>query len=95
MSGVNIEYKGSSIATIPDTGSKTIKTQGKYCEGDILVEYEAPQGGIPVDEESQIPLYFGVSANGFVLSSNPADETSVAFGIDANGHPYVKGGNTT
>ena len=42
MSGVNIEYKGESIATIPDTGSKTIKTQGKYCEGDILVEYEAP-----------------------------------------------------
>nr|WP_316614628.1 leucine-rich repeat protein [uncultured Ruminococcus sp.] len=43
MSGVNIEYKGEPIATIPDTGSKTIKTQGKYCEGDILVEYEAPQ----------------------------------------------------
>ena len=43
MSGVNIEYKGESIATIPDTGSKTIKTQGKYCEGDILIEYEAPQ----------------------------------------------------
>ena len=42
MSGVNIEYKGESIATIPDTGSKTIKTQGKYCEGDIFVEYEAP-----------------------------------------------------
>lgn len=42
MSGVNIKYKGESIATISDTGSKTIKTQGKYCEGDILVEYEAP-----------------------------------------------------
>ena len=52
-------------------------------------------GGIPIDEESQIPLYFGVSANGFVLSSNPADETPVAFGVDANGHPYIKGGNTT
>jgi len=52
-------------------------------------------GGIPVDEESQIPLYFGVSTNGFVLSSNPADETPVTFGVDTNGHPYVKGGNTT
>ena len=47
MSGVNIEYKGESIATIPDTGSKTIKTQGKYCEGDILVEYEAPPTPTP------------------------------------------------
>ena len=42
MSGVSIEYKGSTIATIEDTGSKTLKTQGKYCEGDILVEYVAP-----------------------------------------------------
>ena len=51
MSGVNIEYKGESIATIPDTGSKTIKTQGKYCEGDILVEYEAPPTPTPVEEK--------------------------------------------
>lgn len=48
--------------------------------------------GIPIDEGSQIPLYFGVHASGFVLSSNPADETPVAFGVNANGHPYVKGG---
>lgn len=43
MSGVSIEYKGSTIATIQDSGSKVLKTQGKYCERDILVEYEAPQ----------------------------------------------------
>ena len=42
MSGVSIKYKNSTIATIEDTGSKTLKTQGKYCEGDILVEYVAP-----------------------------------------------------
>lgn len=53
MSGVNIEYKGESIATIHDTGSKTIKTQGKYCEGDILVEYEAPP--TPLESKTVTP----------------------------------------
>lgn len=48
--------------------------------------------GIPVDEGSQTPIYFGVNANGFVISSNSADETPVAFGVNANGRPYVKGG---
>ena len=54
MSGVNIEYKGETIATIPATGSKTIKTQGKYCEGDILVEYEAPPTPTPTLITKQI-----------------------------------------
>ena len=39
MAGVDIKYKGSTIATIQGTGSKTLNTQGKYCEGDILVDY--------------------------------------------------------
>ena len=93
MSGVNIEYKGGSIATIPDTGSKTLKTQGKYCEGDILVEYEAPQGGIPIDESSLTPLVFGIDNDGFYFSDTPADETPVSFGRDAGGI-YVAGGAT-
>lgn len=54
MAGVTIDYKGESIATIPDTGSKTIKTQGKYCEGDILVEYEAPPTPTPTLITKQI-----------------------------------------
>ncbi len=93
MSGVNIEYKGESIAAIPDTGSKTIKTQGKYCEGDILVEYEAPQGGIPIDESSLTPLVFGIDNDGFYFSDTPADETPVSFGRDSGGI-YVAGGAT-
>lgn len=39
MAGVDIKYKGISIATIQGTGSKTLKTEGKYCEGDIVVDY--------------------------------------------------------
>lgn len=35
---VTINYKGSAIASIQtDTGKKTLKTAGKYCEGDIEI----------------------------------------------------------
>ena len=46
---VNIKYKNNSIAELSDTGTKTLKTAGKYCEGDITVEYEKPAGGGGVD----------------------------------------------
>lgn len=42
---VNIKYKNNSIAGLSDTGTKTLKTAGKYCEGDITVEYAKPAGG--------------------------------------------------
>lgn len=35
---VNIKYKNNSIAELSDTGTKTLKTSGKYCEADIIVE---------------------------------------------------------
>ncbi|WP_316607839.1 hypothetical protein [uncultured Ruminococcus sp.] len=40
--GVAIKYKGSTIASMNADGTKTLKTAGKYCEGDIGVEYSAP-----------------------------------------------------
>ena len=33
-----IKYKGGTIASITTDSSKTLKTSGKYCEGDIVVE---------------------------------------------------------
>ena len=35
---VNIKYKNNSIVELSDTGTKTLKTAGKYCEGDIIIE---------------------------------------------------------
>lgn len=34
----NISYKGATIATIAGSGTKTLNTQGKYCEGNITVQ---------------------------------------------------------
>lgn len=35
---VSIKYKGNEIAALAATGTKTLNTAGKYCEGDIVVE---------------------------------------------------------
>ena len=40
-----IKYKGNTIASIATDSSKTLKTSGKYCEGDIVVE-NVQDGGI-------------------------------------------------
>lgn len=44
MADVTIKYKGQSITTMGASGSRTLGTQGKYCEGDIAVEYAKPAG---------------------------------------------------
>lgn len=44
MADVNITYKGVSIATMDDSGTKTLETGGKYCEDDISVAYTKPSG---------------------------------------------------
>ena len=35
---VSIKYKGSEIAALAASGTKTLNTAGKYCEGNIIVE---------------------------------------------------------
>lgn len=45
MSGVQIKYKEETLASLEASGSKTLKTGGKYCEGDITVQYEKPETG--------------------------------------------------
>ena len=45
MADVTLTYKGNTIAEMSDTGTKTLKTAGKYCEGDIGVNYVKPSSG--------------------------------------------------
>ena len=37
MSDISINYKGEAIATMDASGTKTLGTEGKYCEDDIEV----------------------------------------------------------
>ena len=50
MADVTLTYKGSIIAEMSDTGTKTLKTAGKYCEGDIGVSYVKPSSSGTSDE---------------------------------------------
>ena len=45
MADVTLTYKGSTIAQMDASGSKTLRTAGKYCEGDIGISYVKPSGG--------------------------------------------------
>lgn len=42
LQGVFISYSGSEIATMEESGTKTLLTSGKYCESDIIVDYTKP-----------------------------------------------------
>lgn len=42
---VSVKYKGAEIAALSETGTKTLKTSGKYCEADIVVENTKDSGG--------------------------------------------------
>ena len=46
MADITVNYKGDAIAEISASGTKTLKTEGKYCEDDIELVYVKP-GGSP------------------------------------------------
>ena len=52
MADVTISYKGNTIAEMNESGSKTLKTSGKYCEGDIGIEYVKSGGGGAVEGQT-------------------------------------------
>lgn len=75
MSDVTINYKGSAIATMSASGTKTLLTEGKYCEDDIEVVYVKPSGG--GGEWTTIGLFKGTEMSGDIVI--PAGETGLHF----------------
>ena len=72
---VNIKYKGGTIAEITESVTKTLKTSGKYCEADIVVENTQDGGG------SLPPVVSKIDGGSFT----PASETSTnSYSISHN-----------
>lgn len=47
MSDVSILYRNSEIASLSNTGIKTLDTGGKYCDSDIEIQYTKPAAPTP------------------------------------------------
>lgn len=70
MADINIKYRGVSIATMNATGRKTLGTQGKYCDSDIVVEYTKPAQPVIENNKNATP-------------SETAQEITPSSGYDA------------
>ena len=82
MADVTVKYKDTAIAELSDSGTKTLKTSGKYCEGDVVVEYAKPTGGnaemFSSSASGWIPEYQVGHANSeFTINTNMFSSTAV------------------
>lgn len=75
-SPVTITYNGETITEIKSSGSKTLYTNGKICESDIVVEYEAPT----VIQTTQATPSISVSSDGLITASATQTEGYVTAG---------------
>ena len=85
MSEIAINYKDESIATMDASGTKTLLTQGKYCEDDIEVVYTRPTPSLQAKSKTYTPTtsqqtesvtadsgYNGLSAVNVTVSAMPS-----------------------
>ena len=79
--GVTIEYKGNTIATMNESGSKSLLTAGKYCEGNIGVSYQESAAD-PVPCKSFTATITADQTTKTYLT--PADNDIVSHRTDAN-----------
>lgn len=54
MPDVTISYKDSQIASMDASGTKTLLTEGKYCEDDIVVSYTKPSAPTPTFQSKTV-----------------------------------------
>ena len=88
MADVTLTYKGSTIAEMSDTGTKTLKTSGKYCEGDIGVSYVKPaSGSVSGWDESTVKSL--IERSSILNLTLPSDLTKIGKGA-FYGFQYLK-----
>ena len=62
MPGVTFSYKGSEVpnSSLMVPGERILKSQGKYCEGDITVNFDNPDIWIKPKKDGKTRLYLTI-----------------------------------
>lgn len=92
MPDVTISYKNTNIATLSATGTKTLLTEGKYCEDDIVVAF-IKTAGSATTPDTNITANPTVSVNqntGEITASVSASQSVTPTIIEG----YVSGGTS-
>ena len=110
MSEVAISYKGSNIATMDTSGTKTLLTSGNYCEGDITVTYArpsvtptletvtktyTPSTSAVTDTITASSGYDGIQEVDVTVSAVPTGSATPASSISATGATVSTSGSNT
>lgn len=67
MADVSIKYRNEEIASLNNDGTKTLTTQHKYCDDNIIIEYTRPSGARSATTTADRPDYI------IFQIENPAD----------------------
>lgn len=96
MSEVNINYKGTKIAGMDASGTKTLLTSGKYCEGDIYVEYTQPSTPTPSYQSKTKSYTPSETAQSETVTADSGYDalSQVAVSVGAVSSTYVGSGIT-
>lgn len=95
MADITLSYKGSTVATIDESCSKKLDTQGKYCEDDIYIDYVKPGGSLVEVPRSDVNfmdydgkvLYSYTAADALALEALPENPSHA--GLTAQGWNYT------
>lgn len=91
MADVTLTYKGATIGELSESGNKTIKTAGKYCEADILLEY-VKSGGKITNLINGLPLTSGYwGSNGIVNTASATNKEVITANFDVTPDDYIIG----
>lgn len=75
MADITIKYKNNTIAELNESGTKTLNTNGKYCEGDITIQYsKTEQSSTSIFKRWDVTVTNGLPASGTTITLVQGDE---------------------